>query len=399
MSKPKIMKKQRVIIILSLLLAFIIVKAQVSVIPSKIKEVTVYPFGANVVREVAVTKLGNYTLSLDKLPKHLDAKSIQVFGYSGAHILSVRSKVESNISSKSESKLDSLLTKKQTLSDSLQLITAFIEVLVAEEEIIDSNSDLSSDNNSPNVAEVIELSKYYNQRISQIKKSIFDYKMTYRSLELRLQNLNEWESNYLDNIYEEHMSVEIDISANKPGIIRISYFLSGAKWEPYYDLKTTKSDSSLLLVRKAMIQQNTGEDWNEAIITLTNAEPQKDKRLPVLSPHYLGFKTKRYKQNYVTVAPADQDIHGTVIDEEGLPMIGANVIVIGTTVGTVTDIDGRFSLPKRFLGRKISITYTGFSSVEHEVSSSHNIVILKEGVQLSESVLTSQLSGLSLKRL
>ena len=34
-------------------------------------------------------------------------------------------------------------------------------------------------------------------------------------------------------------------------------------------------------------------------------------------------------------------------DEDGLPVVGASVLVEGTTVGTVTDIDGNFTLTKR----------------------------------------------------
>src|SRR5690606_20436340 len=45
-----------------------------------------------------------------------------------------------------------------------------------------------------------------------------------------------------------------------------------------------------------------------------------------------------------TFASAQNQITGTVIDEEGLPLPGANVIIRNTTQGTVTDFDGKFSL-------------------------------------------------------
>lgn len=37
-------------------------------------------------------------------------------------------------------------------------------------------------------------------------------------------------------------------------------------------------------------------------------------------------------------------VTGTVIDETGLPVIGANVVEKGTTNGTITDMDGKFAL-------------------------------------------------------
>ena len=40
-------------------------------------------------------------------------------------------------------------------------------------------------------------------------------------------------------------------------------------------------------------------------------------------------------------------INGTVLDEGGIPIIGANVIEVGTTNGSITDMDGSFTLQKR----------------------------------------------------
>ena len=51
----------------------------------------------------------------------------------------------------------------------------------------------------------------------------------------------------------------------------------------------------------------------------------------------LAFALPGYAQNTQTVT-------GTVVDETGEPVIGATVMVVGTTTGTVTDIDGKFNL-------------------------------------------------------
>ena len=52
----------------------------------------------------------------------------------------------------------------------------------------------------------------------------------------------------------------------------------------------------------------------------------------------LVFQTAGFAQSTVT------SISGTVVDEAGIPLIGVNVIVDGTTLGTITDIDGKFVL-------------------------------------------------------
>lgn len=43
-----------------------------------------------------------------------------------------------------------------------------------------------------------------------------------------------------------------------------------------------------------------------------------------------------------TFAMAQTSIKGTVVDETGEPVIGASIIVVGTTTGTVTNFDGSF---------------------------------------------------------
>ena len=59
----------------------------------------------------------------------------------------------------------------------------------------------------------------------------------------------------------------------------------------------------------------------------------------------------------------DKKVTGTVVDEAGIPVIGANVIQKGTTNGVITDLDGNFSLeiPN---GAVIEISYIGYATQE-----------------------------------
>ena len=54
----------------------------------------------------------------------------------------------------------------------------------------------------------------------------------------------------------------------------------------------------------------------------------------------------RKEQNLAVVPDAvqqDNKITGTVLDPTGMPVIGANIMIKGTTNGTITDMDGKFS--------------------------------------------------------
>ncbi|MBO3270227.1 TonB-dependent receptor [Hymenobacter defluvii] len=70
-------------------------------------------------------------------------------------------------------------------------------------------------------------------------------------------------------------------------------------------------------------------------------------------------------------APVDQTITGRVTDDQGQPLPGATVVVKGTTIGTGTDGDGRFSLvvPTANQGSTLLISSIGFTSQEFPLGS------------------------------
>lgn len=59
-------------------------------------------------------------------------------------------------------------------------------------------------------------------------------------------------------------------------------------------------------------------------------------------------------------------ITGIVVDKSGEPVIGANVVVKGTTNGTITDVDGKFALEVPG-GAVLQVTYIGYNPAEVKV--------------------------------
>ncbi len=92
---------------------------------------------------------------------------------------------------------------------------------------------------------------------------------------------------------------------------------------------------------------------------------------------------------------AQRAITGTVTGPDGSPLIGASVLVKGTSVGTVTDFDGRYALSVPDGQNSIVISYTGYESQELELGASNVInAVLAEGVTLEAAVVT----GLGIKK-
>lgn len=81
-------------------------------------------------------------------------------------------------------------------------------------------------------------------------------------------------------------------------------------------------------------------------------------------------------------------ITGIVSDEQGMPIIGANIRVKGTTVGTITDLDGKFALDVNSDVSILEISYIGYKTQNVSFKGKTDIaVVLKEDSEILDEVV------------
>lgn len=100
----------------------------------------------------------------------------------------------------------------------------------------------------------------------------------------------------------------------------------------------------------------------------------------------------------VGVQAQSTQIMGNVADDTGEPLIGATVVVQGSTVGTVTDIDGNYSLSvDQAPPFTVEVSYVGFSSYEVAVNQSgtYDVVMASDALGLDEVVVTGVVNSKS----
>ena len=109
-----------------------------------------------------------------------------------------------------------------------------------------------------------------------------------------------------------------------------------------------------------------------------------------LAPLPISAATPPTAKAAATVAQDDgKTVGGTVLDENGEPVIGATVSVKGTNLVTVTDIDGRFEL-KVPNGSILSVSYLGYTTAEVPATGENLTISLKpDERQLAEVVVTA----------
>lgn len=97
------------------------------------------------------------------------------------------------------------------------------------------------------------------------------------------------------------------------------------------------------------------------------------------------------KQAEKVAAPVEKvTLKGTVLDENGDPIIGANILVKGTTQGTTTDMDGLFSLEVEHSSATLIVSYIGYSKMEVKASAGKMIkVVMNPDNNVMEEVVVT----------
>lgn len=108
-------------------------------------------------------------------------------------------------------------------------------------------------------------------------------------------------------------------------------------------------------------------------------------------------------------AQSQRTVTGTVSDETGEPLIGATVQIVGTSIGTSTDFDGKYTLKVPTTGKQLHVAYVGYNPITVDITSDvmdftmkpnaealDEVVVIGYGVQKKED-LTGSVASISEK--
>ena len=133
---------------------------------------------------------------------------------------------------------------------------------------------------------------------------------------------------------------------------------------------------------------------------IVTVEAKNQELSKVLNDLFLGTnvnyeigKTKIYLKEKVTASEQQtsntnkRNISGRVVDEKGEPIIGASVMVKGAKTGTITDLDGNFSVQGK-AGQTLSISYVGYTPLDVKITKlQNNRFVLKENTEVLDEVV------------
>ncbi|GHU67658.1 membrane protein [Bacteroidia bacterium] len=364
-----------------------------------VSEATVFIKGAQVLRKTTANiPAGRSILHFVNLSPYADAQSVQVKLDADVTVLSVNYQLNYNDTVQPSSELEKLRIENEALQQKIVRTKTDKEIVNGQMAFLADNKQIGGSNTGVNLANLQATYNYYATQLSQLKTKELELDNLLKKLNEEKVTLDRKIANFGSVKAEPTGEMLLSVEAKSPirAPVELTYYTTAAGWYPSYDIRAKSIDKPIELSYKANISQNTKEVWKNIKLKVSSAEPNVGNVAP---------KLKTYKLNYWTKPPRyDVDnnfsntISGVVYDDHSDPLIGAAVKIKGSTIGTVTDIDGRYSLSIPANGGELEVSYIGFITQNVNINSSNiNIVLQPNNQQLDEVVVvgygTNSLKG------
>ena len=335
-----------------------------SKISSRIVAATVYNDRAMVTREGKATVLpGIQKVTLTPLPVGLQDESVRVSatGLGDTKILEV--KVHRRfLDTVSTARITPLLQKSRMLAKLLRELKDRSAVIVQQKEFLSKIGFASQESISrelktqrPSIDDYRKLLGFFDSEFTRLDKDAraLDDQTTETQQAFQTVQREIREIGGRPDRSEKEITITFEVTRGGTLDIRSTYIISQAGWTPGYDVRVGSTDSIVSLTYAAYVRQNTGEDWNDAKITLSTSHPSSGGAPPELLPWYIG--------------PADRavgTIAGYVHDAEtGEPLVGASVVSRSRPGSVTSDINGFFSFTSVIPGsQEIVASAYGYTS-------------------------------------
>jgi len=382
----------------ALLLTFSVVALQAQTFKEKelktnIKEVTVFLNGAQVFEAGSTAiPVGTTLLRIKGLSPFIDEKSVQVKAEGDFTILAVNHKLSYLNELKKDGKMDSLKKRIDVIKLSVSRDAARLEMLVEKLSLLNANKTLGGANAGVSIIQLRQAIELYESEILKIKEEEIKLKQSIEKKKIDQANLeNELKDiNARPTLPSSEIEVRIDSETQGTGKFLVTYVVSNAGWFPKYDIRVTDIKQPLTLNYKAEVFQNTGVDWNNVKLRFSNGDPNKSGVLPSLNTWNLNFA-----RNTIFVKPSNAlafvngTVKGKVMDENGEPLPGVNVLIKGTTVGTVTDASGTYNLTLPNGASQLVFSFIGFATQEIAITQPEIDVLLQQDIQQLQEVVAT----------
>jgi len=266
--------------------------------PSRIDAVTVYRASARVTRVARVDVVaGDARVLLEGLPAELDDDSIRVEGKGTARARVYGVSVEPVTAGElllpearaAEEKVQALEADDKALDDR-------ISVARARGKFVESLRSTYSEERAKNLAvrgvsakEWADLAGFVDGQLAAVATEVRRAESAKRDLGKKLMAARAELDKLNAKRGQTTKRIAVEVTADRPGAVElaVSYVVPNASWQPVWDARLLPETSTVELSFLGMVSQRTGEDWAEARLALSTAEPGRGLWVPELESLWL----------------------------------------------------------------------------------------------------------------
>ena len=353
---------------------------------SRIEAVTVYPSGAEITRVGKVkVERGEHMLLFADLPANAVSSSIRVEGKATGKLeigsVDTRSvsvpRADDAVAATERRRVEDAIEK---LKDDKSALQASITAAETQKRLIDNLAQLPTRPAPANSAAAQQpdwgqLFGLIGERAAEVQKTILDTQVKMREVDRQVRDL-EGKLASLAPTRQARTEVKVSVNAGAPleADIVIRYQVRSASWTPFYDARlrtgTKAQASKLQLVRRASIQQRTGEVWDNVALALSTARPAAGTSAPLLSAMIVDYESDTPPPPPAPrAAPMSGGLRNapqaarSVNDDERADRVAAEVVAAGETRAKVEvqafqaiyAIAGRVTVPETGETKRVQI--------------------------------------------
>lgn len=290
---------------------------------------------------------GEFVLALKGLPISADPESIRLKADDEIKIHSLEPKINTN--QLKPNAFESTNKKIESLNKKRIGILNQLKALSEEQHLLKSNYNIKGDQTLTK-EQLNAVADFYGERMYLIQKKTTDLNEKLDEIKNEMSELHIQMKNKQN---ERKAFAEVYIFGETENIfsdkVTLTYFIPEAGWSPVYDLFVESTTKPIKLVHKAIVSQNTQEDWKNITFGISNANPVQTNIKPELSIWYT-YNTKPNYDNSKRIFSkigGTGALKGTVKDNDGNGVPFANIIVQqngNQIAGTSTDFDGNYTI-------------------------------------------------------
>lgn len=277
-------------------------------LPSKVTAVTVYSQEALVERRAETALVpGQHRLILEGFPAAIDPERLRVLAGGSAKVKITGIRLEPVYLEKSrservkvlEEKLRDLEGRKAALVDKKTAVgeeVAFLSGLKNAASAPDAGKDRAVDPRETVIKRMTPqdyaaFMKFYRDSVTARRAEMRDLDREQADLDAAInvarQELAEFQSG--DDKTLRRLTVDVDCAGGGDLVLSASYVSAPASWRPVYEVRVVPDQGEVVLTQHALVAQQTGEDWESVLLTLSTAKPSLGAAPPVVAPWYLDY--------------------------------------------------------------------------------------------------------------